>query len=127
MIKYSAQDRVAQVLPIPLLNLKHICLDMMALVVDYGLLLIGIVIRSSPNLETFTFSITCVKHSEWISEMEFVKLMLAKSPVLKKARIILGTEVTEDEGSRMCKMFLDSPRASQMADIIVEHSHEEEN
>ncbi|GJR89138.1 hypothetical protein Tco_0213149 [Tanacetum coccineum] len=119
MIKYSAQDRVAQVLPIPLLNLKHICLDMLALVVDYGLLLIGIVIRSSPNLETFTFSITC--------EMEFVKLMLAKSPVLKKARIILSTEVTKDEGSHMCKMLLDSPRASQMADIIVEHSHEEEN
>ncbi|GKA37863.1 F-box/FBD/LRR-repeat protein-like protein [Tanacetum coccineum] len=65
--------------------------------------------------------------SEWIGEMEFVKLMLAKSPLLKKARIILGTEVTKDEGSRMCKMLLDSPRASQMADIIVEHSHEEEN
>ncbi|GJY92235.1 F-box/FBD/LRR-repeat protein-like protein [Tanacetum coccineum] len=65
--------------------------------------------------------------SEWIGEMEFVKLMLAKSPLLKKARIILGTEVTKDEWSRMCKMLLDSPRASQMADIIVEHSHEEEN
>ncbi|GKD45500.1 F-box/FBD/LRR-repeat protein-like protein, partial [Tanacetum coccineum] len=75
------------------------------------------------HLKEFEF----IKFYGMMSEMEFVKLMLAKSPMLKKARIILGTEVTEDEVSRMCKMFLDSPRASQMSDIIVEHSHEEEN
>ena len=56
--------------------------------------------------------------------MEFVKLMLAKSPVLKKARIILCRKVTKDEGSRMCNMLLGSPRASQMANVIVEHQED---
>ena len=65
--------------------------------------------------------------AECMGEMEFVKLLLAKSPVLKKARIILNRKVTKDKGSRMCKMLLGSPRASHMADIIVEHPPEEDN
>nr|GEU56499.1 hypothetical protein [Tanacetum cinerariifolium] len=52
--------------------------------------------------------------------LELVKLILAKSPLLKKVRITLCNKVTKDEELKICKVLLRSPRASPMVDIIVE-------
>ncbi|GJU87338.1 F-box/FBD/LRR-repeat protein [Tanacetum coccineum] len=54
-------------------------------------------------------------------EMEFVKLILAKSPILMKVRIILSNEeVTKDEESEIVRILLGSPCASRLAEITVE-------
>lgn len=52
--------------------------------------------------------------------LELVKLILAKSPVLKKVRITLCKQVTKDEELKICKVLLRSPHVSPMVDIIVE-------
>ena len=52
--------------------------------------------------------------------LEFVKLMLAKSPVLKKLKIYLMDNVTKDEEMVILRILLRSPRASPLVEIIVE-------
>nr|GEV26290.1 ribonuclease H-like domain-containing protein [Tanacetum cinerariifolium]GEV29094.1 ribonuclease H-like domain-containing protein [Tanacetum cinerariifolium] len=52
--------------------------------------------------------------------LELVKLILAKSPLLKKVRITLCNKVTKVEELKICKVRLRSTRASPMVDIIVE-------
>nr|GEW58382.1 hypothetical protein [Tanacetum cinerariifolium] len=51
------------------------------------------------------------------TELDFVKFVLAKSPVLKKVRLFLHEEVGKDEHMQT---LLDSPRASLEVQIIVE-------
>ncbi|XP_052626141.1 F-box/FBD/LRR-repeat protein At1g13570 isoform X1 [Lactuca sativa] len=55
-------------------------------------------------------------------EMEFVKLIMAKSPMLKKARIELHSDVSVDEENTMLRdlLRLTFPRVSPAVDIIVE-------
>ncbi|XP_023748271.1 F-box/FBD/LRR-repeat protein At1g13570 [Lactuca sativa] len=55
-------------------------------------------------------------------EMEFLKLIVAKSPVLKKARIKLNSDVSMDKENKMLRdlLRLTFPRASLGVDIIVE-------
>ena len=53
-------------------------------------------------------------------ELDFVKLVLAKSPVLKKVRLFLHEEVSKDEQMQISETLLDSPRASLEVQIIVE-------
>ncbi|XP_071695394.1 F-box/FBD/LRR-repeat protein At1g13570-like [Rutidosis leptorrhynchoides] len=55
-------------------------------------------------------------------EMEFVKLMLVKSPVLKTLRIFLDKNVGEDEDLEILKILLSCPRASPLVQIIL-HRH----
>ncbi|GJV30177.1 F-box/FBD/LRR-repeat protein [Tanacetum coccineum] len=52
--------------------------------------------------------------------LELVKLILAKSPVLKKVKIFLCNEISKDEELKTCKILLSSARASPLVDIIVE-------
>ncbi|KAJ0642677.1 putative F-box domain, FBD domain, F-box-like domain superfamily protein [Helianthus annuus] len=54
-------------------------------------------------------------------EMEFVKLIMAKSPVLKKVRIRLNSNVSADEERKMLKdmLLLSFPRASPSAKLII--------
>lgn len=53
--------------------------------------------------------------------MEFMKLILAKSPVLKKVIIILDTDcVTKDKELKILKVLLACPCVSPLAEIIVE-------
>ena len=53
-------------------------------------------------------------------ELEFVKLILAKSPVLKKVKIFLLDNITKDEEMTLLRILLRSPRASPLVEIIVE-------
>ncbi|KAL7606984.1 hypothetical protein Lser_V15G15191 [Lactuca serriola] len=55
-------------------------------------------------------------------EMEFVKLIMAKSPMLKKARIELHSDASVDEENKMLRdlLRLTFPRVSPAVDIIVE-------
>lgn len=53
-------------------------------------------------------------------EMEFVKLILAKSPVLVKVRIILKNKVTKDEELEIVRILLGSPRVSSLAEMFVD-------
>ncbi|GJR19925.1 RNA-directed DNA polymerase [Tanacetum coccineum] len=53
-------------------------------------------------------------------EMNFVRLVLAKSPVLKKVRIFLDYgEVDEGEELQILQVLLSSPRASPAVEIII--------
>nr|GEZ19878.1 hypothetical protein [Tanacetum cinerariifolium] len=53
-------------------------------------------------------------------ELEFVKLILAKSPALKKVSILLERYVSVNKVLKMRIVLLDSPSASSMADINFE-------
>ncbi|KAK1429030.1 hypothetical protein QVD17_11229 [Tagetes erecta] len=53
-------------------------------------------------------------------ELDFVKLVLAKSPVLKKVRIFLNNEVTEDEALDVLGTLKQTPHASPSVEVIVE-------
>ncbi|GKA36205.1 F-box/FBD/LRR-repeat protein-like protein [Tanacetum coccineum] len=53
-------------------------------------------------------------------ELDFVKLILAKSPMLKKVRIFFYREVDEDEELMIKGILLHSPRASPAVEIIVQ-------
>ncbi|CAH1416826.1 unnamed protein product [Lactuca virosa] len=60
--------------------------------------------------------------SNYDPEMEFLKLIMAKSPVLKKARIELSKSVSVDKEVKMLRdlLRLTFPRASPAVDIIIE-------
>ncbi|GJZ40958.1 F-box/FBD/LRR-repeat protein-like protein [Tanacetum coccineum] len=61
-----------------------------------------------------------VKFKNQGNELNFVKLVLAKSPVLKKVRIRIDySEIDEDEELQIYQMLLSSPRASPVVDVIV--------
>ncbi|KAF5761117.1 putative FBD domain-containing protein [Helianthus annuus] len=53
------------------------------------------------------------------NELDFVKLILAKSPVLKKVRILLWDQFDKDERLRISQMFLHSPCASPVVKLSV--------
>ncbi|KAF5797358.1 putative FBD domain, leucine-rich repeat domain superfamily, F-box-like domain superfamily [Helianthus annuus] len=57
--------------------------------------------------------------SDALNELDFVKLILAKSPVLKKARILMWDEIDKDEKLRISNILLSSPCASPVVKIIV--------
>ncbi|GJU10771.1 hypothetical protein Tco_1133167 [Tanacetum coccineum] len=54
-------------------------------------------------------------------ELDFVKLILAKSPVLKKVKLILREEIEKDEELQITRVLLPSPRASPLVKIVVKH------
>ncbi|GJZ94258.1 hypothetical protein Tco_0666461 [Tanacetum coccineum] len=53
-------------------------------------------------------------------ELEFVKLILAKSLTFKKVSILLKRNVAVNKDLKMLKILRKSPRASPMADINVD-------
>ncbi|GKB93328.1 F-box/FBD/LRR-repeat protein-like protein [Tanacetum coccineum] len=144
------RDRVPVELPTKLVHLKYFCLNLTILIDNFGLGQLGFVIKNSPNLEKIKLEIigfnnaddgtnlvtlkNCsdirlahLKKLEIVAfaarkgEMEFVKLILAKSPILMKVRIILSNEeVTKDEESEIVRILLGSPCASRLAEITVE-------
>ncbi|GKA68122.1 F-box/FBD/LRR-repeat protein [Tanacetum coccineum] len=52
--------------------------------------------------------------------LDIVKLIMAKSPMLKKVSIWLYNGVTKDEESKIRKILLSSPRASPLVEITFE-------
>ncbi|CAH1416818.1 unnamed protein product [Lactuca virosa] len=123
-------------LPVSLPHLRIVVLSVCLL----GLSAVLCVISSSPNLEkielewSYNFQdysginlhhlkemeITCFR--DLFSWMEFVKLLMAKSPVLKKARVELDTSVSVDQENKMLRdlLLLPFPCASPAAKFIIE-------
>ncbi|KAI7726256.1 hypothetical protein M8C21_008600, partial [Ambrosia artemisiifolia] len=54
------------------------------------------------------------------AELDFVKVILAKSPMLKKVKIFLYNEVAKDEALHISGILEQSPHASPVVDFIVE-------
>ncbi|GJZ34976.1 general transcription and DNA repair factor IIH helicase subunit XPB1 [Tanacetum coccineum] len=135
-------DNVPSELPNELVHLKSFCVNVMRPVDVHWLQILGLVMRISPNLEKIKIQIEHIFHDEdeqkfvtleecpdiWLEhlkeleivnfanfkgEMEFVKFILAKSPVLKKVIIWLDTScVTKDEELKILKVLLACPRVS---------------
>lgn len=63
-----------------------------------------------------------ISFHNYTPEMEFVKLVMAKSPMLQKARIELNTSVSDHEEVKMLRdlLFMPIPRASPAAKFIIE-------
>ncbi|XP_071734073.1 F-box/FBD/LRR-repeat protein At1g13570-like [Rutidosis leptorrhynchoides] len=60
-----------------------------------------------------------VEFSDGKNALDFVRLILAKSPVLKKVRIYLDEDGDKDEELQILRVLLRSPCASPVVDIIV--------
>nr|XP_043639685.1 F-box/FBD/LRR-repeat protein At1g13570-like [Erigeron canadensis] len=144
-----AADGVPQVLPAPLVHLKEFILQDMCYIDEYGSPFLSLILRSSPNLERLFLTMyhdTSLDTSEIESvtlkdyadvrlehlnefqivdmhnlkhELEFVKLILKKSPMLKKVSIFVDPEVSKDEEMLISRNLLHFPRASPLVEVIV--------
>ncbi|XP_023748226.1 F-box/FBD/LRR-repeat protein At1g13570 [Lactuca sativa] len=147
-IKHFTAGGMSQKLPTSLVYLRILFLDQVCFHKHDELSSILCVINSSPNLENIKLkmirpdrqytvldpqeyldlNMAHLKELEIISfhnytpEMEFVKLVMAKSPMLQKARIELNTSVSDHEEVKMLRdlLFMPIPRASPAAKFIIE-------
>ncbi|XP_071697850.1 F-box/FBD/LRR-repeat protein At1g13570-like [Rutidosis leptorrhynchoides] len=131
VIKSFAQGGVPQKLPTALIHLKYLCIENISFIHIQGLPILGLLIRSSPNLEKLKIGIkedslnleySLYDKAEicysldvdnyldiWLenlneleiinmtnrdNDMDVVKLILGKSPMLKKVKVY---EATKDE------------------------------
>ncbi|KAJ0562076.1 hypothetical protein HanRHA438_Chr07g0290471 [Helianthus annuus] len=136
-------------LPTTLVHLKHLCMECVCFCHIYALPIFVLLIRSYPNLEklklvvtedevldeSYMGSSTLEDYSdislEYLNELEilhlrnienglvFVKLILAKSPVLKKVWIFLWDELPKDDKLQISEILLSCPCASPMVKINV--------
>ncbi|GJT54199.1 F-box/FBD/LRR-repeat protein-like protein [Tanacetum coccineum] len=150
-VKLFIKDGVPRELPTTLAHLKYVYVDYMCFIYKYGLNFLALLMRCSPNLEKLKLQIFNDPMDEsdkycsytiedcsdiWLEhlneleiknfsnekdEMDFVKLILAKSPVLKKVKLILWEDVDEEEELQITRLLLPSPRASKAVTIILEH------
>ncbi|XP_021982364.1 F-box/FBD/LRR-repeat protein At1g13570-like [Helianthus annuus] len=123
-------------LPTTLVHLKYLCMECVCFCHIYALPIFVLLIRSSPNLEklklvvtedevldeSYTGSSTLEDYSDILSEhlneleilhlrnyengLVFVKLILAKSPILKKVKVSLWDQLAKDENCRSQKSFI---------------------
>ncbi|GKC89626.1 F-box/FBD/LRR-repeat protein-like protein [Tanacetum coccineum] len=150
-VELFIKDGVPRELPTALVHLKYVHIDYMSFIYKYGLNFLALLMRSSPNLEKLKLQIfdglmdesdkDCSYTIEdcsdiWLEnlneleitnfiyekeELDFVKLILAKSPVLKKVMLILWKGVDKKEELQITRVLLPSPRASKAVTIIIEH------
>ncbi|KAJ0555464.1 putative FBD domain, leucine-rich repeat domain superfamily, F-box-like domain superfamily [Helianthus annuus] len=150
-VEYFLPKRLPKKLPTPLVHLKYLCVDTLCFTHIYGLPFLALLIRSSPNLEklelvmweetffdeddvgSFTlddYSDIMLEHLEEFeiqdftdseNELDFVRLILAKSPVLKKMTISPHYFFDKDEESvsQVSEILFCSPCASPVVEIIV--------
>ncbi|XP_022015268.1 uncharacterized protein LOC110914966 isoform X2 [Helianthus annuus] len=144
-MKYLCIGGMPHKLPTSLAHLKDLVLDV-CLVEQNEISSALCLIRSSPVLERIVFQLPVrqtpanfldpegypdlkLDHLEMLEmynysnlplEMEFVKLIMAKSPVLKKVRIELNDNVSVDEELKMLRdlVRLPFPWASHSANLI---------
>nr|XP_043608393.1 F-box/FBD/LRR-repeat protein At1g13570-like [Erigeron canadensis]XP_043608394.1 F-box/FBD/LRR-repeat protein At1g13570-like [Erigeron canadensis] len=136
---------VPRELPPSLAHVKQLTLDEVFFPQNIPFALL--IIRSSPNLEKLklqmceepntqqslidnvTYSAIPLEHlrefeiedfANMKSELDFVKFILTKAPVLEKVSIFLHHEVDMHEEVMMLRKLLRSPRASPNVEIIVE-------
>ncbi|XP_071703543.1 F-box/FBD/LRR-repeat protein At1g13570-like [Rutidosis leptorrhynchoides] len=144
VIMCLVEDGIPRELPISLVHLKYFYLEHMCFVDDYGLPFLALLIRCSPNLEKLKLQVihkstymqskidsVCLEDYSDISlehlneleirncrnlkpELEFVKLILAKSPMLKKVTISLNNRVAKDEEMEMLRILFCFPQASSV-------------
>ncbi|KAK9078994.1 hypothetical protein SSX86_000663 [Deinandra increscens subsp. villosa] len=149
IVKCFVPERLPKELPTALVHLKYLSLNHVCFIHIYGLRFLALLIRSCPNLEklklllyskywldevdmgSFTLEdysdivlehlneLEIVEFTDAENELDFVKLILAKSPVLKKVRIFSCSASEEDEESRISDVLLCSPCASPVVKIIV--------
>ncbi|GJR27359.1 F-box/FBD/LRR-repeat protein-like protein [Tanacetum coccineum] len=139
------QDVVPRQLTASLLHLEYVCLEGIWYRDTFVLPFIALLLRSSPNLKTLKllmdsfppqdYSDIWLEHLNELEidkcaslkhEMEFVKCILAKSPVLKKVNIVLDFAVAKKEELKMLRIISRSPRASPEVDINVERSEDDD-
>ncbi|XP_021972296.1 F-box/FBD/LRR-repeat protein At1g13570-like [Helianthus annuus] len=148
-IECFVPERLPKELPTALAHLKYLCLDNVCFIHKYGLPFLALLIRSSPNLEklelvmyfedwlgedeigSFTledYSDIMLEHliefemqqfMEAEHELDFVKLILAKSPALKKVSVFACFKFDEGEVEEILKMLYLSPRASPAVKIML--------
>ncbi|KAK9066366.1 hypothetical protein SSX86_013688 [Deinandra increscens subsp. villosa] len=141
-------DRLPKELPTTLVHLKHLFIQYISFRHMYGLPFVFLLIRSAPNVEKLKLEMmeeTCLEEHEFGSvslkeysnimlerldeleiinfsnaenELDFVKLILAKSPVLKILRICLSDGFAKDEELRISKTLLRLTGASTVVNII---------
>ncbi|KAK9078989.1 hypothetical protein SSX86_000658 [Deinandra increscens subsp. villosa] len=144
-----APNRLPKELPTTLVHLKYLCMEFVSFRHEYSLPFFVLLIRSSPNLEKLKLSmleeelfgqhatgsltiedypdimlahlneLEILHFSNEENELAVVKLILAKSPVLKNVRILLSNEFDTDEKLKMSQILLSSPCASPVINIIV--------
>lgn len=150
-VKIFIKDGVPRELPTALVHLKFVYIDYMCFIYKYGLPFLALMMRSSPNLEKLKLQIFNDPMDEsdkycsytiedcsdiWLEhlneleiknfsnekdDLDFVKLILAKSPVLTKVKLILWEDVDMEEELQITRTLLPSPRASKAVTIITEH------
>ncbi|XP_071696488.1 F-box/FBD/LRR-repeat protein At1g13570-like isoform X1 [Rutidosis leptorrhynchoides] len=152
VIESFAQGGVPRKLPTALIHLKYLCIESVSFIHIHGLPILGLLIRSSPNLEKLKigilddsflkeaekcYSLTVDDYSDiWLenlNELEIinmgrrmsginvVKLILGKSPMLKKVKIFLDYYVTKDEELEITRSILYSSHASPMIKFDVKN------
>ncbi|KAJ0701459.1 hypothetical protein HanOQP8_Chr10g0379611 [Helianthus annuus] len=118
-----------------LIHLKYFCYNKMDFADHRLFTFLVVLIKCSPNLEKIVLEICCgilEKYSDvrleqmqeleihYFSnlkhEMEFVKLIMASSPKLKK--VIIHSLVEKDEESDLLKILLQAPRASPVEIVV---------
>ncbi|KAL8263057.1 hypothetical protein R6Q59_024406 [Mikania micrantha] len=143
VIKSFVKGRVPNKLPAPLVCLKYLCIRGERSVYEDRIPLLAFLIRSSPNLEKLNLQIVYnLRHEttledysdmwlEHLNEIEiqswrkhkilgFLRVLMAKSPALKKVRMLLKWKVSRDEELKISRIFLRYQCASPVVQIIVE-------
>ncbi|KAJ0881155.1 putative F-box domain, FBD domain, F-box-like domain superfamily protein [Helianthus annuus] len=138
-------DSIRGELPMSLIHLKYFCYNKMDFADHRLFTFLVVLIKCSPNLEKIVLEIDdCIGDDEEICcgilekysdvrlehlqeleihyfsnlkhEMEFVKLIMASSPKLKK--VIIHSMVEKDKESDMLKILLQVPRASPVEIVL---------
>ncbi|XP_071691685.1 F-box/FBD/LRR-repeat protein At1g13570-like [Rutidosis leptorrhynchoides] len=137
-------------LPTPMVHLKSAHLPASCFIGENGMSFAVNFIRNSPNLEILKLHEVIGKYKnekserdylmltensdirlerlkelefkvrQWMPELKFVKLILAKSPMLKKVKITFHQRYYKDNVLRVLKAFSETPHASQMIELVDE-------
>ncbi|KAJ0555466.1 putative FBD domain-containing protein [Helianthus annuus] len=140
--------RLSKELPTALVHLKYLCIHDLSFTHIYGLPFLAFLIRSFPNLEKFKLvmydqdclqdyemgsltledysditlehlnELEIVHFSDAENELDFVKLIMAKSPVLKKVWISRCYDFDKDKESEIIKILCFTPCAAPLVDIM---------
>ncbi|KAF5797348.1 putative leucine-rich repeat domain superfamily, F-box-like domain superfamily [Helianthus annuus] len=134
-------------LPTALVHLKYLCIHDLSFSHIYGLPFLALLIRSSPNLEklklvmydedleeyemgSFTLEdysditlehlneLEIIRFSDAENELDFVKLIMAKSPVLKEVWISPCYDFDKDKESEIIKILCFTPCAAPLVNIM---------
>ncbi|XP_076909390.1 F-box/FBD/LRR-repeat protein At1g13570-like [Bidens hawaiensis] len=146
LLKSFAQGRVPNKLPVALVHLKYLCIRDTLPYYERKVPCYAFLIRSSPNLEKLKLKLSCSlffgisdkldDYSDiWLEHLNaleielwtprnyglcFVRLILAKSPALKKVKILFCRWMKKDERLKISRYLLQSPRVSPHVEFLVE-------